>query len=162
MLDYVCGNLDVVQQSSVAPALKSSPNYHVHLLLAAGKPDEAVKVEGFDKVIDEWSATLAVSLAYSLAGNPTEADAWRMRACDKLREGDADQKRAASFLQRDDAPTSGELDEIVLRINDTPLFLATLAQRFPDHRTELNQRAQRLNISRQPQHLLVKKAVEQP
>ena len=162
MLDYVCGNIEGARQHKDQPSSKGKSDFHFQSLLALGEPEVAVKTEGLDKLTGEWSAMLAVSLSYSLAGNPTEADAWRTRACDKLREGDSDQKRAAALLQRDHAPADDELDEIVVRINDTPLLIAALAQRFPDRRQELNQRAQRLNISRLHPYLLVKRAVEQP
>ena len=162
MLDYVCGNVEGFLQNKGKLPPKNQMQFQFHFLLATGDPDSAVKIEGLDKLADEWPELLAISLSYSLAGNPTEADAWLTRACDKMREANGELKRGAALLQRDRAPTTNELDEIVLRITDTPLFLAALAQRFPDRKAKLNQRAEQLNISRQPPYLLVKQAVEQP
>jgi hypothetical protein len=60
------------------------------------------------------------------------------------------------------APTSAELDQVSMLITTTPLFIATLARHFPEHRRELNERAQRLNITRHHPYLLVKRAIEAP
>ncbi|MBC7816612.1 MAG: hypothetical protein IAG10_06970 [Planctomycetaceae bacterium] len=162
MLDYVCGNVDGFRQNRDKLSSQSPSQLQLQFLLAIGDPDSAVKIEGLDKLTNEWPALLGISLSYSLAGNSTEAEAWLTRACDKMREANGELKRGAALLQRERAPTDDELDEIVLRVTETPLFLAALAQRFPDRKAKLNQRAELLNISRQPPYLLVKQAVEQP
>lgn len=161
-LDYVCGDLEGFRQKRSSLSPKSQPMFQLHLLLAVGDPDAAVKLDSLAAITENGFEKLAISLAYSLAGNPTEAEAWLSRACEKLREGDSDQQRSAALLQRATAPTSDELDEIILRIIDTPLFLAALGQRFPDHKSELNARAKRLNISRNSPYLLVKQVLDQP
>ena len=159
LLDYACGNIDAMRQRKDQPASKMPSDFQFQCLLAIGEPDAAVKLEGYEKINNDWNAMLSASLSYSLAGNRAEADAWRTRACDKLLEGDRRQKWAAKLLQADDAPSSDDLDEVALRIGDTALVFAALAQRFPDHKQELNTRAERLNISRLHPYLLVKQAV---
>lgn len=162
LTDYLCGNLERMRQDRDKPTIPSLLQFKFHTLLALGDPDAAIKLEGVNDLLRDWHVMLSVSLAYSLAGNPAEADQWRSRACDELKAADSEGKRAAALLQRDQPPTQNELDEIVLGISGTPVFLAVLSQRFPDHKSELNQRARIQNVSRMPPSLLVKQAVETP
>lgn len=162
-LDYVSANFDGMRQRKETSNPTGQPGFQFQCLLALGEPDQATKLNDFDKIIDDWHERLGLSVAYSLAGNQAQADEWRTKACDKLKEsGDADERRAAALLQNENPPSDNDLDEILLRINDTALLLTAAAQRFPDRKTELNQRAARLNVSRLPPYLLVKKAVEHP
>lgn len=161
MLDYFCGNVEGFRQKQGQPAFAKQAEHQFHFLLAVGAPNDAEQLAGFASLKDEWPMSLSLSLSYSLAGDQAKADKWLTRACEKLREGDSDQKLCADLLQRDHAPTNAELDEIVLRITETPMFLTALAQRFSDRKSELNRRAERLNISRQHPYLLVKRAIEQ-
>ncbi|MCY2966157.1 MAG: hypothetical protein NT069_21425 [Planctomycetota bacterium] len=160
MLDYVCGDLDPVRLKNGNPP--SLPTRDIDLLLARGEPDRVAKIDGFQTAFDGWSEMLSMSLAYSLVRNRVEADRWRGLACDKLRTGDGDMRRAADLLTRETPPTDAELDGIVLRLHEVPVFLCALAQKFPERKTELNQRAAKLNISRQAPYLLVKRAVGMP
>lgn len=160
LVDYICGDEEAIRKRMQQPSQGDAISLFQGLL-AIGEPDAALKLEGVDH-IDDWSPLLATSVSYAMAGNATEADAWRAKACDALKQGDGDQQRAAALLQSEQPPTSADLDEIVLRINDTPLFIAALAQRFPDHKAELNKRAARLNVCRLPPYLIVKKAIAQP
>jgi tetratricopeptide (TPR) repeat protein len=162
LVDYACGDIDAMRRKKDQTVPKGQSDFQFQCLLAIGEPDAAVKLEGNDKLNTEWNAMLAASLSYSLTGKPEEADAWRTRACGKLKEGDRGEKRAAALLQADHAPSKGELNEMTLRISDAALVTAALAQRFPDQKRALNARAGRLNISRLHPYLLVKQAVEQP
>ncbi len=162
MLDYVTGNTEGFLKHKDQHNPKTLPLYQFQFLLAVGQPEAAAKIEGLDEFANEWPELLALSVSFSLAGNAAEADAWLTKACDKMNEGDSDARRAAALLQGDRTPTNDDLDEISPRITDAPLLLAALAQRFPDGRRKLNQRAEQLNISRQPPYLLTKKAIEQP
>jgi len=162
LISYLCADVDSIRKQLEQPTPGARPEFLFQGLLAVAEPDAALKLEGRNDSDDGWETHLAVSLSYALAGNPAEADAWRARACTALLAGDHDEKRAAALLSRAEAPTDEELDEIVLRINDTSLLVAALARQFPDRRQELSQRAQRLNISRLHPYLLVKRAVEEP
>ncbi len=162
MLDYVCGDLERFRQEKSLISKTGLPQYRFQILLAIGDPDSAIAIDGVEKLLLEWPANLAVSLSYALQGNQTLADEWRSRACVKMQELDSDHKRAAALLQKSETPTEDELDQIALAIGETPLFLASLAARFPDRKSEWNQRAQRLNVSRLPPYLLVTMATEAP
>jgi hypothetical protein len=162
MLDYVTGNTEGFLNSRDKHDPKTLPQYQFQFLLAVGQPEAAVKIGSLDEITKAWPELLALSLSYSLAGNQAEAAAWLGKACDEMRKGGRADQRAAALLQRDHTPTNDDLDEGTSDITDTPLLLAALAQRFPDFKRELNQRAERLNISRHPPYLLVRKAIEQP
>jgi hypothetical protein len=160
MVDYACGDIESFRKKKNNVPRRGREYFHFQLV--TGEPETAVTTEDIDQRLREWPALLAVSLAHSLAGNQQPAEEWLTRACDQLRAGDADEKRAAELLEGKSSPTADNLDEITLLITDMPLLLATLARRLPEHRDELNNRAARLNISRHPPYLLVKKALEQP
>jgi hypothetical protein len=161
LADYLCGNVAGFQQYKSQTPPKNLLRYHFHFLLAIGEPDAAMKLDHLDELVDDWPEMLSVSLAYSLVNNAAEADAWRMKACDKLRGFTKTMQRCADLLQRDIPPTTDDLDELSLRLVDTPLVLAAIAQKFPARKLKLNQRTELLNVSRQPPYLLVKRAVEQ-
>lgn len=160
MLDYLSGELERFRRVDEATKSKGQSRFQFYLLLAAGEPDAAVEI--VDDENDDWASTLAISLAYSLIDNRQEAEKWLTKTCELLRQGDSDANRAADLLQRHEPPTVDELDEIVLSIAITPLYVATLARRFPDRGAELKERAQRLSISRMHPYLLVKRALEAP
>ncbi len=162
LLDYVCADLDAFRQKREQPIIKSFTSYQFQFLLAIDEPDAAVKLDGADQLLEEPLNALALSVSYSLTGNPTEAATWLSKACDELQKSDHDRQRAAALLQRDQAPTNEELDDIVMSLAETPLFLAALAMRFPDRKAELSERARRVNVSRLPPSLLVKKVIDQP
>ena len=71
-------------------------------------------------------------------------------------------QRVALLLESPHAPTDGELDQALSGVRDASTLNAIMARRFPDRKSELNERAKRLNVSRLPPYLLVKMAVEKP
>ena len=162
ILFYLCGNVDAFQKSQAQPGVKRNQSFDFQFLLALDQPDEALKLEGMEKFLEDWPAMMAVSLSYSLVGNMGEAENWLSRACDVMQSSNRDGKLAASLLQGQQPPTTDDLDEVSLRGTEVPLFLATLARRFPDQKTQLNERASRINVSRMPPYLLVKNAIERP
>ena len=163
MIDYVCGDTGAFLKKQPNLEPKELAIYQFQFLIATGQPDVAAKLPDLDTLMDDWTEPLALSVSFALKGSQAEADTWRAKACEELRrDGDSDAVRAAALLERDTAPTDAELDEIVLRTTDTPILLVALAQRFPDRKPELNQRAAKLNVSRQPPYLLVKQAANQP
>ena len=163
MIDYVCGDTDAFLKKQPTLEPKELAIYQFQFLIATGQPEVAAQMPDLTELMDDWTEPLALSVSFALKGNQTEAEPWRAKACEELRsEGDSDAVRAAALLERDTAPTDAELDEIVMRSTDAPILLAALAQWFPDRKVELNQRAAKLNVSRQPPYLLVKQAVTSP
>ncbi len=163
MIDYVCGDTDAFLKKQPTLEPTELAIYQFQFLVATGQPEVAAKLPDLTELMDDWTEPLALSVSFVLKGNQADADTWRAKACEELRsDGDSDAVRAAALLERDTAPTDAELDEIVMRSTDTPILLAALAQRFPDRQAELNQRAAKLNVSRQPPYLLVKQAVNPP
>lgn len=162
MLDYMCGNLDRVRQMSDEEAATHPERFLFPLLLVVGKLDAAAKIADGEKQDKDWISTLALSTAYSIARNSDEADKWLTKTCELLANEGGKLVRAAELLKRDTPPSSDELDEVGLLIQIAPLYLAKLSQRFPEKKSELVQRAQNMNISRQHPYLLVKQALETP
>ena len=162
VLDYVCEDLDGLRRSRNRAASESFSEYLCHSLLALGEPDAAVKLQWAEHMLQESSGMLVVSLAYSLAGNQTEADRWLSQACEQLKKSGSHQQRVALLLESPHAPTDGELDQALSGVRDASTLNAIMARRFPDRKSELNERAKRLNVSRLPPYLLVKMAVEKP
>ena len=163
MIDYVCGDTEAFLKKQPTLEPKELAIYQFQFLIATGQPEVAAQMPDLTELMDDWTEPLALSVSFVLKGNQTEAETWRAKACEELRsDGDSDAVRAAALLERDTAPTDAELDEIVMRSTDTPILLTALAQRFPDRKAELNQRAAKLNVSRQPPYLLVKQAVTSP
>ena len=69
MVDYVCGDVGRFRQVDEAAKSKGQSRSQFYLSLAAGEPDSAVEIAEGDKLTDDWAERLAISLAYSLAGN---------------------------------------------------------------------------------------------
>lgn len=162
MTYYVTGDTEGFLKNKDKYEPNVLPQYQAQLLLACGQPEATIKLNEAGALLKEWPELLAVSLCFNLEGKQTEADEWLSRACDDLKKNDHDARRAAALLQGDTSPTMDDLDEITLNVSETPLLLAVLARKFPEKRSELNQRAERLNISRHPPYLLIKKAIAQP
>ena len=162
MIDYVCGDTGAFLKKQPNLEPKEMTSYQFQFLIATGQPEVAAKLPDLDTLMDDWTEPLALSVSFAMKGSQADAETWRAKACEELRKGDSDAVRAAGLLERDTAPTDAELDEIVMRNTDTPILLVALAQRFPDRKAELNQRAAKLNVSRQPPYLLVKQAATLP
>ena len=163
LFEYLCRDTAAIRKRmSRAKGAERDNIYFYHSLLAIGEPDAAIELGSPDHRNDDWVCSLSASLAYALAGRKEEADTWRLKACEILKKGDADQKRAAALLEKNQPPSDDELDDVTLRLNDTPLLIATLGQMFPERKADLNTRAERLNVCRMPPALLVKRAISEP
>lgn len=160
LIDYLCGDTDAFlrKQADLQPDELSF--YQFQFLLATGQPDAALKLPDLPELTTEWSNQLALSVSFELQGNKAESEQWLAKSIATLRSEDPDAVRAAECLSRDRAPTDAELDEIILRIAETPLFLVALAQKFPDRRADLKQRAAKLNVGRLAPYLLVKQTID--
>ena len=140
--------------------LEPVPYFRFQAIVAALKPKEAVEDSELQEVLQEpWNA-LALSVSYSLAGNPIEAAAWREKACAGLERQDTDSKRAAGLLRGAKPPTKRQLDDVVLSPGVKALLVAALAMRFPEQKADLAPLARRLNVSRLPPYYLVQKVIE--
>jgi len=157
LMDYTAGRLDAFR--NVPEPRASGSEFLFHGLVAVGDVDRAAAMEGVDESHD-WTHPMSLYVACDLAGQREKAIPFLKRAVERLKAGDADQKRAASLFSRNEPPTGQELDDITLKINDTPLMLVALARQFPDHRGVLSERARKLNVSRLPPYLLIQRAIE--
>lgn len=160
VISYVTANKDELSKLNESTGDERS-EYRLQGLLAIGAVDEAMQLADAAKV-EEWELLLALAVGLELAGKSEDASRYREQACTVLKSGGHDQIRAAALLMRDQPPTSEELDNVCLRVNDTALWLVAMAQRFPGEREVLRERARRLNVSRMPPYLLVRNALEKP
>ena len=162
ILDYTCGNLDGLKSVDHQLIVSGFARVQFDYLLTIADFEKALKIAEANELLGNWNEMLEVSLAYSLSGNSDEADQWRLRACEKMEAEGLEDRVAAKWLKGEQPPSDDELNEITLSIAETPLYLASLAQRFPVRKAELKRRAERVNVSRLPPYLLVKTAIEQP
>ena len=118
--------------------------------------DEAVKNQPKEMEAEEKTIfLLGVAVAYRAAGNPTAAAEWQARAVEVLRAGNEDFVQAAALLTRTTAPTRSEVESVALPPQIKAVLLASLAQQFPQARTELAGFARELNVERVfPFHLV--------
>jgi hypothetical protein len=136
------------------PLLQQTP-IRAQALLAAGKARQAADDPDLAKVWhDPWQA-LALSLAFSLAGQDDDAARWRERA----RHG-FQLEAPAQYLNATAAPSVKDLARVHPRIFNKALFLAALAMQFPARRAEYLALAARLNVWRAPHYLLVRQALD--
>jgi hypothetical protein len=124
-------------------------------LLALGKVRQAADDPGLAKVWDDpWNA-LALSVAFSLAGQADDAARWREQTRKKSR-----QPRLAKILDTAKAPALESIASLHLHTSHKAIVLAALAARFPASREQYNKLAATLNVRRSPPYLLVRRAVE--
>jgi hypothetical protein len=141
--EELCRDTDLLQR---APA-------RTYALMAAGKAREAAADAGLAPALeDSWNA-LALSLALSLEGDPKEAARWRERAAEKC-----GQPRLAKALTAESPPAIESLPP--MRLSHKALVLAALAARFSAKQDDYLALAAKLNVSRSPPYLIVKRAVE--
>lgn len=162
VVDYLCGDAEgfLKKQPNISPTQASVPL--VCWLVATGQPDVAASLPQVNTIINDWDDMLAMSVSYAVKGNDVEAAAWRVKACEQLRKTDTQSRRLAELLERDTAPATEELNDLVLSLSEMPLVLVSLAQRYPERRGDLNSWATRLNVSRHSPYLLVKQVAEIP
>jgi hypothetical protein len=125
-------------------------------LLEQGKVKQAVNSRSGEiaRQNDPFEA-LTISLAWTVAGQPTEARDWRETAARVLERGDDDYVRAAALLRGTAGPTREQIELVVLPADAKAMLLAVLAHQFPEQRAELFAASRRLNVERGfPFHLV--------
>lgn len=136
------------------PGLQDSP-IRAHALMALGKARQAAEEPALANIWnDPWNA-LALSVAFSVNGQPDEAAQWRDRARDKSR-----QPHVAEVFAAAQAPSLESLGKLRLRIAEKALALTALAAQFPARQDEFLALAAKLNIRRTAPYLLVQRAVD--
>ena len=149
-VDYMLEDFDRLTEGDHSMTLAMS----FHAMLMKGRVVEAVEQSQFATLLEEPENALAVSVAFYLAGNNAQADAWRQKTIEAMRNQRSIIRSAIPLLATETAPTGNQIDECDWSPDGKALVLASLYQRFPDA-TELAEYAQRLNISRMPPFHLI-------
>lgn len=161
MVRFIQGDLETLDR-----AMKVDPNpdaaFRLHVLATLNRPAEAASDEKLADTLRQADHALALSLAFSLADQPAEADAWREKAAAALGHQDRDSRRISGMLRQATPPTADELREIITQPDRKALLLAVLAQQFPEQKDEFSASARLLNVGRPLTYYLVQKAVEKP
>jgi tetratricopeptide (TPR) repeat protein len=109
-------------------------------------------------ILDGWHF-LTASLAWQLAENKKEADAWHARAIELLRQGRDDERVAADLLDRSRPPELAEAMDLSLPARTKAIFLAALAQRRAGASADFAHAIRKLNVPYDyPYHLLERAA----
>jgi len=155
-LDYVLGDFAALEKRSAQDKTPAGQHALFFALIEQGRVAEAVRIHP----LDEKEATdpyhfLAVSLAWSLAGDAAQAKAWRERASQLLDTGERGDTRAAALLRAPAPPSAEALDELVVPPRAKSLLLAVLARMHPAQAATFNAAAQQMNFDPEfPAHLV--------
>ena len=117
---------------------------------------------GFQKQCDEPFNAMALSLAWELDGQESEADKWRERAAKALDSQGADERRLAKILRATEPPSLDVIPRLAYGAGRQALICALLAERFPAKRADFLAAAAKYNVRRVPPYQLVKLAIETP
>lgn len=152
---YLTGDFAGLEQ---AAALNRSSNQEwiFQALLESGRLDDAEKVlpQSSADLDGPW-LTLAMSVAWERAGNPTKAGEWRQKAAAQMNQGRKEWRRVAVALQSGNPTSMQEYRTLPLPFQSKSLLLIAQAQRFPAQRAELLPLARSLNVVRTfPYHLI--------
>ena len=86
LVQYMAGDFEEVQRGEGGELAELSSELRLHALLAGGRVKDAVDEEALKKLfVNPWNA-LAASIAWSIAGDSRQADAWREKAAAALEE----------------------------------------------------------------------------
>jgi len=159
LLQYMVGDFHEAQVAGSGDLGKASSEFRLQILLADGRVKDALGDDSLKELLaDPWNA-LAVSVAWSIAGDSREASAWRDKATTALDQLGADSQRAAEMLRAARPPDKDRLDNIVLRPTNKSLLIAAAIERFPGKKSELAPVARDVNVSRYPPYHLVRRAI---
>ena len=154
-VDYMLEDFDRLTEGDQSMTLMVS----LHAMLMKGRVAESIEQSQFADVVEEPENSLAVSLAFHLAGDKTQADVWRQKTIEAMRNQRSIVRSAIPLLEAETLPTLEQIDECDWSPSGKALVLASLYQRFPEAK-ELAQYARRLNVSRLPPYHLIQAATE--
>jgi tetratricopeptide (TPR) repeat protein len=159
---YYAGKLEAcVNFCKSNMAVKSSPT-HLQALLALGRMKDATEDSLFSKLWEDPTNLLCVSIGFALEGKKVEAAEWRKRAAELFHKvgGGTDLGRAGVLLEAKDPPSMKQIHKVYYPAESKTIFLASLADKFPENREIYLTLAARLNVSRRPSYYLTKRVLE--
>lgn len=158
LLAFMAGDFPAVEQAVASG--KGDSSLKLVWLVSTGRAAEAAADPGLAaQLANPWNA-LALSTSFALAGNPTEAQTWREKACVALDALDVDEVQAAKWLRSDSPPTAEQFDDIGITPTEKSLWAAALALKFPEHHAELSGHAKRLLVMRTAHYHLVRQVID--
>jgi tetratricopeptide (TPR) repeat protein len=105
-------------------------------------------------------SALLLSLAWSRKGNAEKADVWRDKALETMKAGSDEEKRAASILEQKKGDLEGT-NGLSFDMTFKSVWLAALADVSEEHRGELLDLAEKLNVNTYFPHRFLKHTIEE-
>ncbi len=153
---YAAGDFASLQKECAADRTPEGRGHLFAALVEQGRLAEAARIHPLDDARQtEPYHFLAMSLAWSMAGEEANATAWFERGVKLLAGGESENTRVAALLESASPPAAGELEAITIGPNLKAIIHALLAVRHPARRAEFKAACRRMNVPYDyPYHLL--------
>jgi hypothetical protein len=164
---YALGDFVELQNALATEKPSIARNIRLQAMLEQGLVAEAAKglTSGQESDEDNYGSLLPLAfyLAYSQAGDRTEAARWLKHAQTSLEHGSQEEVIAAQALSNFKPPTLVEAKTLIMPPQLKAALLAAIIQQHPEVRAELAPLARTLNVERVfPYHLIQRITTERP
>jgi hypothetical protein len=149
--------------AKLSSAERSSPNVAQMIRfvdgMESGDPARVGELEKTEKEMDNGPNMLMLGLAWQVAGDKQAAKRCFDTAADKFASGDQEDRETSRLMKMGDTLKLTDANGLLRSRISKSMILTALAASSPSNRTELLDRAEKLNILGGFPHHLIKKAI---
>ena len=127
--------------------------------MESGDPARVGELEKTEKELDNGPSMLMLGLAWQVAGDKQAAKRCFDTAADKFASGDQEDRETSRLIKMGDTLKLTDADGLLRSRMSKSMVLTALAAGSPSNRTELLNRAEKLNILCGFPHHLIRKAI---